>query len=37
VIACLPLQVIQLSVAAGDRDGLPDEETLQAVEGYTLL
>ena len=26
-----------LSVAADDRDGLPDLETLAATEGYTLL
>ncbi len=26
-----------LSVAAGDRQGRPDPETLEAVEGYTLL
>jgi competence protein ComEC len=30
-------QVILLSVAAGDRDGLPSRETIAAVEGYTLL
>jgi len=30
-------QVVLLSVAAGDREGLPDAETLEAVEGYTLL
>ncbi|MBC8334446.1 MAG: ComEC/Rec2 family competence protein [Anaerolineales bacterium] len=30
-------QLIILSVAAGNRDGLPDEETLRAVEDYTLL
>jgi competence protein ComEC len=30
-------QVALLSVAAGDREGRPDEETLQAVQGYTLL
>jgi competence protein ComEC len=30
-------RLILLSVAAGDRDGLPDPETLEAVEGYTLL
>jgi competence protein ComEC len=30
-------QVVLLSVAADDRDGLPDVETLEAVEGYTLL
>jgi hypothetical protein len=26
-----------LSVAAGDRNDLPDPETLEALEGYTLL
>jgi beta-lactamase superfamily II metal-dependent hydrolase len=26
-----------LSVEAGDRDNLPSPETLEAVEGYTLL
>jgi len=30
-------QVLLLSVAADDREGLPDPETLEAVEGYTLL
>jgi beta-lactamase superfamily II metal-dependent hydrolase len=30
-------QVALLSVAAGDRQGLPDAETLRAMEGYTLL
>ena len=30
-------QVILLSVAADDREGLPGPETLAAVEGYTLL
>jgi len=30
-------QVVLLSVAAGDREGLPDEETLEAVQGYNLL
>lgn len=30
-------QLIVLSVAAGDRDGLPDEAALAAVEDYTLL
>jgi len=29
--------LILLSVAADDRDGLPDRETLDAVQGYTLL
>jgi len=30
-------QVVLLSVAAGDREGLPSPDTLVAVEGYTLL
>jgi competence protein ComEC len=30
-------QVILLSVAAGDRNGRPDAETLKAAEGYTVL
>jgi beta-lactamase superfamily II metal-dependent hydrolase len=30
-------EVVLLSVAAGDREGRPDPETLEAVEGYTLL
>jgi competence protein ComEC len=30
-------QVVLLSVAAGDWDGFPPPETLQALEGYTLL
>ena len=30
-------QAIVLSVAAGDKDGLPDRETLEAVGGYPLL
>jgi len=30
-------QVALLSVAADDRDGLPSPETLEAVQGYTLL
>jgi beta-lactamase superfamily II metal-dependent hydrolase len=29
--------VILLSVAPGDRQGLPSPETLEAVKGYTLL
>lgn len=36
-IARLQPQVVLLSVGAGDKDGLPSPETLQAVEGYTLL
>ena len=30
-------QVVLLSVAAGDREGRPDVETLEAVQGYNLL
>jgi competence protein ComEC len=30
-------RMILLSVAAGDREGLPSLETLAAIEGYTLL
>ncbi len=30
-------QLIVLNVKAGDEDGMPDEETLKAVEGYPLL
>ncbi len=29
--------VVLLSVEAGNWEGLPDRETLEAVEGYTLL
>jgi len=29
--------VALLSVAAGDKSGLPSPETMEAVEGYTLL
>jgi competence protein ComEC len=36
-IANLHPQVALLSVAAGDRAGLPSPETLAAVQGYTLL
>jgi competence protein ComEC len=36
-IANLHPRVVLLSVAADDRDGLPDRETLEAVSGYTLL
>ena len=36
-IANLRPQVVLLSVAAGDREGLPDPETVKAVEGYTVL
>lgn len=30
-------QVFLLSVAAGDRRGVPDVEVIDALEGYTLL
>ena len=30
-------QIVLLSVAAGDLEGLPSPETLQAIEGYNLL
>jgi beta-lactamase superfamily II metal-dependent hydrolase len=30
-------QYVLLSVGAGDRDGRPDAETLQALQSYTLL
>jgi beta-lactamase superfamily II metal-dependent hydrolase len=30
-------QVVLLSVAAGDREGRPDQQVLQAVQGRTLL
>jgi len=30
-------QIILLSVAPGDKDGLPSQEVLQAVDGYSLL
>jgi len=36
-IANLRPQVVLLSVAAGNREGLPSPETLQALQGYTLL
>jgi competence protein ComEC len=36
-LANLRPQVALLSVSAGDRDGLPSAETLEALEGYTLL
>jgi len=36
-IARLRPQVILLSVGAGDKRNMPDPETLQAVEGYTIL
>jgi beta-lactamase superfamily II metal-dependent hydrolase len=36
-IANLSPQLIVISVAAGDKDGLPHEGTLNAVEDYPLL
>jgi len=30
-------QLVVLSVAAGDKDGLPDQELLEVLEGYSLL
>jgi competence protein ComEC len=36
-IESLAPQVVLLSVAAGDREGLPSPETLEAVQGYNLL
>ncbi len=36
-IARLRPQLALLSVAAGDREGRPDPETLEALAGYTLL
>ncbi len=37
LLANLEPQLVLLSVAAGDRDGLPSPETLEALQGYTLL
>ena len=36
-IARLCLGVILSSIGAGDKRNLPDPETLDAVEGYTIL
>ena len=36
-LAGLEPQLYMLSVGAGNLDGLPDKETLDAVVGYTLL
>ncbi|MFZ5909294.1 MAG: ComEC/Rec2 family competence protein [Chloroflexota bacterium] len=36
-IASLNPQVILLNVAAGDKDGLPDQELLDSIEDYPLL
>lgn len=33
----LALQLTILSVAADDKDGLPDQANLNAIKGYTLL
>jgi beta-lactamase superfamily II metal-dependent hydrolase len=30
-------KLVVLSVAAGDEDGLPDQEVLDSLEGYSLL
>jgi beta-lactamase superfamily II metal-dependent hydrolase len=37
LFARLNPQLTLLSVAAGDRSGLPSPETLEALEGYNLL
>ena len=37
LVQALRPQVVLLSVSAGNRDGLPDPETLEVVEGYPLL
>ena len=37
VIQNLNPQLVVLSVEAGDQDGLPDQEVLKALEGYSLL
>jgi competence protein ComEC len=36
-IAALEPQLILLSVGAGDRSGLPSQETLEALDGYSVL
>lgn len=36
-IGKLSPEVVLVSVAAGDREGRPDSETLEALEDYTLL
>jgi competence protein ComEC len=36
-IAALHPQLLLLNVAAGDKDGRPDRETIEAIQGYTLL
>ncbi len=37
MIAALRPQVVILSVAAGDPEGLPAQKTLDAVQDFTLL
>jgi competence protein ComEC len=37
IVENLNPQLVVLSVAAGDPDGLPSEEVLEALEGYSLL
>src|SRR4030067_3278685 len=37
LISFLPPQLALLSVAPADRSGLPSPETLEALQGYTLL
>ncbi len=37
VIKNLNPQLVILSVAAGDKDGLPPQETLDALQGYSML
>jgi competence protein ComEC len=36
-VANLNPELIVLNVAAGDIDGMPDDETLEAIKGYSLL
>jgi beta-lactamase superfamily II metal-dependent hydrolase len=36
-IANLRLEVVLLSVSAADKQGLPSPETLELLQGYTLL
>jgi len=36
-IANLRSQVVLLSVSAADKEGLPSPETLELLQGYTLL
>ena len=37
LIEALRPQVVLISVSTGNRESLPDPETLEAVEGYPLL